>query len=254
MTTCIDKNNKIILSDINIILNNYYNLIEDDFTYLINLLISNNIHESWYQLFLNNYKKLIPILKEIDKLRITEIIYPEKIFIFRIFQKNIQDIKIVLLGQDPYINKDQAMGYSFSVPQHINIPPSLLNIFKEINNEFPERNYKFIHGDLTKWYDQGIFLLNSSLTVLHGKSNSHQYLWSWFTDNVILYINNYRSNVIFLLLGRNAIDKHKYISKDKNIIITGVHPSPLSAYNGFFSSNIFIKIEEKLEKEFDWSN
>jgi uracil-DNA glycosylase len=174
--------------------------------------------------------------------------------IFKVFEQNINNIKIILLGQDPYIKKDQAMGLSFSVPKNVKIPPSLYNIFKEIKQQFPERNYNFTHGDLTEWQSKGIFLLNSSLTVELGKSNSHQSKWTWFSDAVIKYIDNKRDDVVFLLLGRNAIDKQIFIKNNKNHIITGVHPSPLSAYNGFFESKVFKKVENKLNCIFDWSN
>jgi uracil-DNA glycosylase len=183
-----------------------------------------------------------------------DIIYPPYDLIFKVFEIDIQTIKIVLLGQDPYIKKNQAMGLSFSVPLSTTIPPSLWNIFKEIKMEFPERKYVFTHGNLTKWFNNGIFLLNSALTVKEGASNSHQELWAWFTDEVIRYISDNRHNVIFLLLGRNAIYKQHIINKESHNIITGVHPSPLSANNGFFNSGIFKKVETYLNESFDWNN
>lgn len=213
-----------------------------------------NIHNSWKKLFEDNGLELMKIMKTIDFERQHKTIYPPKQLVFKAFEKNINDITIVLLGQDPYINVNQAMGLSFSVPKVTQIPPSLVNIFKEIKTEFPDRNYNFTHGDLSKWSDDGIFLLNSALTVRSGKSNSHQELWSWFTDKVINYIDENRENVVFLLLGNNAKSKQKYIDITKNHIITGVHPSPMSASNGFFNSGIFQKIEEKLNKHLDWSN
>lgn len=239
---------------INKLLSIYSNLNNDHITYIIKLLINYNIDKSWYELFLKHSYKLSKILKKLDDLSLKQTIYPPHNMIFKVFEQNINDIKIVLLGQDPYIKEGQAMGLSFSVPKNIQIPPSLYNIFKEIKQQFSERNYNFTHGDLTEWQSKGIFLLNSSLTVESGKSNSHQSKWTWFSDAVIKYIDNKRDDVVFLLLGRNAIDKQIFIKNNKNHIITGVHPSPLSAYNGFFESKVFKKVENKLNCIFDWSN
>lgn len=239
---------------INKLLSIYSNLNNDHITYIIKLLINHNIDKSWYELFLKHSYKLYKLLKELDELSLNKTIYPPHNMIFKVFEQNINNIKIILLGQDPYIKKDQAMGLSFSVPKNIQIPPSLYNIFKEIKQQFPERNYDFTHGDLTEWQLKGLFLLNSSLTVESGKSNSHQFKWTWFSDEVIKYIDNKRDDVVFLLLGRNATDKYIFITNTKNHIITGVHPSPLSAYNGFFGSEIFKKVEDKLNGIFDWSN
>ena len=229
-------------------------ILEYNELYLHWFLIHHNIHKSWYSLFSSLNIKLFTLVESIDKERSTKVIYPDSNNVFKVFRYNINDIKILLLGQDPYHNINQAMGLSFSVPKDIKIPPSLLNIFKELKNEFPDKKYNFTHGDLTKWSNKGIFLLNSALTVIEKTPNSHQELWSWFTDQVINYIDNNRDNIIFLLLGKNAKMKKKYINDDKNHIIEGIHPSPLSAHNGFFNSNIFIKIDDKLDKPFDWSN
>ena len=223
-------------------------------SYIVKLLLTHNIHHSWYELFLANSSKLADLMENIDSERETKTIYPPENLVFKVFESDIADIKIVLLGQDPYISKNQAMGLSFSVPQTTPIAPSLWNIFKELKSEFPERNYNFVHGDLTKWASNGVFLLNSALTVIEKKSNSQQSMWSWFTNLVIEYISSKRSGIVYLLLGRNAIDKHIYVDKTRNKIACGTHPSPLSAYNGFFGSDIFKKVEEKLGEEFDWSN
>ena len=211
-----------------------------------------NIHQSWHALFVEYNTFLTNKLKIIHES--TDIIYPSEDKIFKIFEMDINKIKIVLLGQDPYIKPGQAMGLSFSAPKTLPIPDSLKNIFKEINNEFPERNYIFTHGDLSKWTDQGIFLLNSELTVIKGKSNSQEGLWSEFTDAVIKYINDKCDNIVFLLLGKPASKKQKFIDDDKNTIVIGVHPSPLSAYKGFFNSNIFKRVENELKSVIDWNN
>ena len=166
---------------------------------------------------------------------------------------DVKKIRIVLLGQDPYHNPNQANGLSFSVPDKVKIPPSLQNIYKELCIEFPERNYEFNSGNLDRWFTkEKIFLLNSSLSVIKNKPGSHMFMWSDFTDDVITFISKKNKNCIFILLGNFAKSKEKFI-ENKDRIITGVHPSPFSANNGFFNSNIFRKIEEKLQKEINWS-
>jgi uracil-DNA glycosylase len=205
-------------------------------------------HESWKPLF--------------DKLDVnidhlyssTDIIYPQKNDVFRVFEMDVQNVKVLLLGQDPYHGPDQAHGLSFSVPNGTKIPPSLRNIYKELLIEFPERNYNFTSGNLEKWlYREKIFLLNASLTVVKGTPGSHMKIWEAFTNNVIQFISEENSKCIFLLLGNFAKAKESYIS-NKERIIKGVHPSPLSARNGFFHSNLFKKVEELLNEEIDWNN
>ena len=210
------------------------------------------IHSSWIDLF-NNYNiDLDTIYKEDND------IYPKnKQDTFKVFKMNVEDIKIVFLGQDPYYtNENQADGLSFSVSNNIKIPPSLKNIFKEIELEFPDRKYNFIHGDLTKWFEEeNIFLLNCSLTVKKSKPNSHINIWKKFTDNVIKFINDKNKNCVYFLLGNFAHNKIKLINKDQHkMVIKAVHPSPLSAYKGFFNSGIFKQVEILLEKEVNWQN
>ena len=130
----------------------------------------------------------------------------------------------------------------------------MVNIFKELNNEFPERNYNFKHGDLTEWMvRENMFLLNSALTVKQSAPLSHIKKWEKFTDAIIQYILDNNKNSIFLLLGNYAKEKTKII-KNEDRCIKGVHPSPLSAHNGFFNSNIFIDLETKLNKHINWQN
>ncbi len=229
-------------------------IIEYNKLYIYYILQKYRIHESWHQLFYSVSDRLVNLLQKIENQKKTKIIYPQSNLIFKVFEKDIKDIKILLLGQDPYHGPGQAMGLSFSVPNGVPIPPSLWNIFKELKIEYPEQKYDFKHGDLTKWSNNGIFLLNSALTVIEKTPNSHQELWSWFTDLVIDYIDNNRNNVVFLLLGKNAGLKQIYIDDSKNHIITGVHPSPLSANNGFFKSNIFKRVDDKLKEPFNWLN
>lgn len=202
-------------------------------------------HKSWNKFFNNN-----PI--DLDKFYNDEVnVYPPKELVFKVFEMNIKDIKIILIGQDTYYNKNQANGLAFSVNKDIKIPPSLRNIFKEIKNNFPERNYEFEHGDLTRWFEiEKIFLLNTSLTVEEKKPGSHIPNWKNFTDNVIKYICKKNKNCIFLLLGKYAQGKKDLITNNK--IIEAPHPSPLA--RGFIGSEVFIKIEKELDKEIDWSN
>jgi uracil-DNA glycosylase len=205
------------------------------------------IHYSWYKLFdLYDFD-----LDELYNSR--DIIYPSKELIFRVFQMDVYDIKILLLGQDPYHNPNQANGLSFSVNNDITIPPSLKNIYKEIQYEFPERNYVFKHGNLQRWFEEEkIFLLNTSLSVIKNKPGSQMDIWEEFTNDVIKYISDNNKNCIFVLLGNFAKSKQIYIS-NKNNIIKGVHPSPFSANKGFLGSNIFKEIETKLGNSINWN-
>jgi uracil-DNA glycosylase len=203
------------------------------------------IHESWNLLF---EKHAI----ELDKLYKEDTIYPEKKYVYKVFEMNVGDIKVLLLGQDPYHNEGQAHGLSFSVPTGIAIPPSLKNIFKELQNEFPEREYVFSSGNLERWsHDEGIFLLNTSLTVAKNKPASHMTIWANFTNDVIQHISNCNPECVYLLLGNFAKSKKKFIA-NKEKIVEGVHPSPLSANRGFFHSTIFKQVEEKVGKEINW--
>ena len=208
----------------------------------------NNIHSSWQSIF-NKYN--IDLDKIYNK---TEIVYPLRENIFKVFEMDVKAIRVLLLGQDPYHNPNQANGLSFSVNDAIVIPPSLRNIYKEIQQTFPERNYIFKTGNLERWFkEENIFLLNASLSVIHNKPASQMHLWCDFTNDIIKYISEQNDTCVFVLLGNFAKSKSKFIS-NKNNIITGVHPSPLSASRGFFGSNIFKSIEEKLGSEINWSN
>jgi uracil-DNA glycosylase len=205
----------------------------------------NKIHKSWKSIF-DQYEI------DIDQIYIKNDIYPPKESIFKVFEMDVKDIQILLLGQDPYHGENQAHGLSFSVPSNTKIPPSLRNIFKELNLEFPERNYIFKSGNLEKWfYKEKIFLLNSSLSVIKGRPGSQMNLWEEFTNDVIRFISDNNETCIFLLLGNFAKAKSKFI-KNKSLIINGIHPSPLA--RGFIGSNIFKNVETLLNKQIDWSN
>jgi uracil-DNA glycosylase len=202
-------------------------------------------HKSWNKFFNDN-----PI--DLDKFYNSDkTVYPPRELVYKVFEMNIKDIKICILAQDVFHGKNQANGLAFSVNKNIKIPPSLRNIFKEIKSNFPERNYEFEHGDLTRWFEiEKIFLLNTSLTVEEKKPGSHISNWKNFTDNVIKYICKKNKNCIFLLLGKYAQGKKDLITNNK--IIEAPHPSPLA--RGFIGSEVFIKIEKELDKEIDWSN
>lgn len=207
-----------------------------------------NIHKSWLVIIDKFDFGLDELYKE-DK-----DIYPPKELIFKVFEMSVYDIKVCILGQDVYHQPNQAMGLAFSVPQSVKIPPSLVNIFKELKNEFPERKYNFTHGDLSKWAkNENIFLLNCALTVKKSKPLSHIKKWEGFTNDIIQYISQNNNKCVFLLLGNYAKEKTKIIKNDSRCV-KGIHPSPLSAHNGFFNSGIFKKIEELIGKPIDWQN
>ena len=212
-----------------------------------------NVKKSWKKIL----KKYIND-DDIEKLYKNKTTFPKINNIFEAFKYfDFNETKLVFIGQDPYINYKiinneiipQATGLSFSVPEEFPIPPSLKNIFIEIKNSYPD----FIipeNGNLIKWVvEEKILLLNTSLTVEKNKSNSHQKFWKNITDNIIKDISDNHHNTIFLLLGNNAKSKKKYINEKKHIIIEGIHPSPLSAYKGFFNSKIFKKINVALNKQ-----
>jgi uracil-DNA glycosylase len=209
--------------------------------------IYSQIHSSWKPLFDAQKNRLQKIFKKLQEYeRDGRVIYPSKDSIFKVFTLDLYQIKMVLLGQDPYINPNQAMGLSFSVPSSERIPPSLQNIFKELSIEYPKQ-YTFTHGDLTKWFErEHIFLLNASLTVEAGKSGSHMSLWEKFTDNVIRYIADNHPSTVFLLLGNFAKSKTSMLNPQafKNVVMCA-HPSPLSAHHGFFNSDVFKKVNSK---------
>ena len=173
-------------------------------------------------------------------------IYPPGNLIFNAFEKCPFDkVKVVILGQDPYHEAGQAHGLCFSVPDGVSFPPSLRNIFKEIQNDLgipiPDS------GNLQRWADQGVFLLNATLTVRAQQAGSHQKKgWETFTDKVIYSLSESREHIVFLLWGAYAQRKGEMIDTGKHLIINTVHPSPLSAHRGFFGNHQFSKTNEYL--------
>jgi uracil-DNA glycosylase len=213
------------------------------------------VHPGWIAFFDANKTELINILNKVNESGKSNVIFPNPAQLFRtLFYFPPEETKLVILGQDPYIGSEihdndkipQASGFSFSVPKvHKLIPPSLKNIYKELANSYPD----FIiptHGFLKRWVrKENILLLNSALTVVEKKSNSHQALWASFTDKLIKYISDANPGTIFLLMGNFAIGKSKLIDINKHKIFTTVHPSPLSASHGFFGCKVFKQINAK---------
>jgi uracil-DNA glycosylase len=173
-------------------------------------------------------------------------IYPPGSLIFNAFNTTpFEKVKLVIIGQDPYHGQGQAHGLSFSVQNGVNTPPSLINIFKELNSDIgvPIPN----HGNLSHWAEQGVLLLNASLTVRANEPMSHSKAgWAAFTDSVIKKISERKEHVVFFLWGKFAQEKQVLIDETKHLVLKAAHPSPLSAYNGFFGCRHFSKANEYL--------
>ena len=218
------------------------------------------ITEEWDELLQTEFNtKGYKLLREFLKQEYsTQTVYPSMYDIFNSMKITPFDqIKVVLLGQDPYHNQGQAMGLSFSVPKGMDKPPSLVNIFKELKAETGMEIPS--HGDLTGWAKQGVLLLNTVLTVREHQANSHRGKgWESFTDCIIKKISDKKQNVVFLLWGANARSKVALIDKSKHLVLECAHPSPLSAYNGFFGCGHFNKTNEYLvyhgKEPIDWSD
>ena len=174
-------------------------------------------------------------------------VYPPRPLIFEsLMLTPLDETKVVILGQDPYHGPDQAHGLAFSVPEHIRLPPSLRNILKELSSDL---NISLPHGDLTHWAQQGVLLLNTSLSVQHKSPGSHAKIgWQTFTDKVIATISTQRPHVVFILWGGHAQSKRTLIDQD-HLIISSAHPSPLSAHRGFFGSKPFSTTNAWLESK-----
>ena len=209
-----------------------------------------DIESSWYNLLENEFeKKYFTDLRNFIKTEYsTKVIFPPPKLIFNAFNLTpVNKVKVVIIGQDPYHGEGQAHGLSFSVPTGIKIPPSLMNIYKELNTDVNKDIPS--HGLLENWANQGILLLNSVLTVESGKANSHKNIgWEKFTESVISLISKKRENLVFLLWGNYAHKKENFIKSNNHLILKSVHPSPLSAYNGFFGSKHFSKTNNFLKK------
>ena len=204
---------------------------------------------SWKEIFKNYPKRneLGITVDNINKKRQVATIYPPKELVFKVFDLPLQDIKVVILGQDPYHNPGQACGLSFSVNDGVPLPKSLINIYKELYDDLGITPAKT--GNLEKWFKQGIFLLNSVLTVEEYSPASHSNVgWQDFTDYIIETISQKNNNVVFVLWGSYARSKKTLIDSSRHKIIESPHPSPLSAYRGFFGSKVFSRINSYLEE------
>ena len=220
------------------------------------------MHSSWKPFLEEEFKK--PYFQELSaflkQAYATKTIFPKREQVFRAFETNLDEIKVVILGQDPYHTPGAAMGLAFSVPASEKIPPSLINIYKEIDSDLgklyqdlktmnPSLDLKledYRHqnktGDLSSWAKQGVLLLNNVLTVEAHLAGSHRGKgWENFTEDVIKYLNETRPHLVFILWGRDARSKKPLIDQSKHLIIESAHPSPLSAHAGFFGSRPFTR-------------
>lgn len=221
--------------------------------------IDPKIEEGWKSVLMDQFQSpYFRTLKEFlqeEKKKYT--VYPPGRLIFNAFQRTpFNRVKVVILGQDPYHGKGQAHGLCFSVPRGIPQPPSLVNILRELQNDLdlplPD------HGNLEKWTDQGVLLINATLTVREGQAGSHQNRgWETFTNRVIEVISEKKPGTVFLLWGRFARAKESLIDGNSHLILKAAHPSPLSAHNGFFGCRHFSKTNAYLEEQgktgIDWS-
>lgn len=218
------------------------------------------LEESWKQLLSSEFSE--PYMLELKKFltqekQLKKIIYPKSSEIFNAFSCTpINQVKVVIVGQDPYHGVNQAHGLCFSVLPNISPPPSLLNIYKELQNDLNIKQPK--HGCLISWAKQGILLLNSILTVEHGMAGSHHNKgWELFTDKVIEVLNNYSNRIIFLLWGAYAAKKCQAINLNKHFVLKAAHPSPFSANKGFFGCKHFSTTNMLLKQlgkdPIDWS-
>ncbi|MBE5898014.1 MAG: uracil-DNA glycosylase [Lachnospiraceae bacterium] len=215
-------------------------------------LLDYNIENGWKEFFDEQKKQdyYRNLASFVDEEYNNNTVYPPKENIFRAFElTDINDIKLVIIGQDPYHEAGQAMGLAFSVPKGVRKPPSLCNIYKEIEMEYDCRMPD--SGDLTSWANEGIFLLNNVLTVREHEANSHKDSgWGIFTDNVIRYIDTIDRPICYMLWGNFARSKKEIINNPKAFILEAAHPSPLSASRGFFGCNHFQKYNAFLKKNY----
>ncbi|RPF55824.1 uracil-DNA glycosylase [Aquisalibacillus elongatus] len=209
-----------------------------------------DIHSDWKYILEDELNKpyFINLLHNVELMYQSQTCYPPKNQIFRALNETpFSETKVVILGQDPYHGADQANGLSFSVNKEQSLPPSLKNIYKELVNDlgchFPT------HGDLTHWANQGVLMLNTVLTVNQGEAHSHAHLgWQTFTNRVIEVLNERKEHLVFVLWGKHAQKNFKYLNQQKHLIIESPHPSPLSAYRGFFGSKPFTKANQFLKR------
>ena len=206
-------------------------------------------HNDWDEVLKEELQKeyFKELLNNVNELYNNKIIYPEKNDVFNAFRLSYKDVKVVILGQDPYHGEGEAHGYAFSCLK-TPIPPSLKNIYKELYDDLHIQK-DMNNGNLLPWVKQGIMLLNTGLTVEKDKPNSHKYLnWSIFTDAVIEKLNEREKPLVFILWGNNAREKKRLITNPNHLVIESAHPSPFSARNGFFGSKPFSRTNSFLKK------
>ena len=190
------------------------------------------------------------LIRKVNQERVAgKVIYPPNAEVFQAFVTTpLADIKVVILGQDPYHGPEQAHGLAFSVRPGVKIPPSLRNMYKELSTDIPGFEIP-THGNLNAWAEQGVLLLNTVLTVEAGQAHSHA-KWGWepFTDKVVDVINQHRQNVVFLLWGSHAQKKGAMIDRSRHLVLETVHPSPLSAHRGFLGCRHFSLTNQYLQQ------
>lgn len=205
---------------------------------------------TWEDIINQESKKdyFLELMEKINFERTNYIVYPKEVDIFKAFELTpLNKVKVVLLGQDPYHEENQANGLAFSVNKGVKIPPSLKNLYKELHSDLGIAIPN--HGDLTSLTKQGVLLLNTVLTVRKGMAQSHHnYGWQKFTDEIIKVLNEENHPIVFILLGNDAKGKKCLITNPLHYIIEAIHPSPLSANRGFFGSKIYSKTNEFLIK------
>ena len=207
------------------------------------------MHPSWKPFLQSEFAK--PYFQELSaflhEAYATKTIFPPKVQVFRAFTTDLGAVKVVILGQDPYHTPGAAHGLAFSVPDSQPIPPSLVNIYREIDAEYG--HHANPTGNLTNWQRQGVLLLNNVLTVEAHRAGSHRgHGWETFTEAVIRYLNDQRPHLVFLLWGRDARSKKPLIDASRHLILESPHPSPLSAHSGFFGNNHFRLTNQFLEQ------
>lgn len=207
------------------------------------------MHESWKSFLDAEFQK--PYFRDLSQFLHnayeTQTIFPRKTQVFRAFTTDLNAVKVVILGQDPYHTPGAAHGLAFSVPDSQPIPPSLVNIYKEIDDEYG--HHQNPTGNLANWQQQGVLLLNNVLTVEAHKAGSHRGKgWEQFTEATVNYLNAECDHLVFMLWGRDARSKNKLIDQTKHLVLESAHPSPLSAHYGFFGNGHFRQANEFLSQ------
>ena len=219
------------------------------------IILENSWKEKLLEEFNKDYMRTLSVFLRSEKLK-NKIIFPPGNKIFNAFNlTKFEDVKVVILGQDPYHGHNQAHGLSFSVEEGIRPPPSLKNIFKELESDMGIKQPE--HGNLERWCSEGVLLLNSILTVEKSKPASHANMgWEQFTDKILSILNDLKRDVVFILWGKKAQEKGHFLDKNRHLILKSAHPSPYSANNGFLGSKPFSKTNHYLNtnniKEIDW--